>query len=290
MENTDSRDIVLVTCTAWPTLSRSDTLLADELTKRGHRVRSRPWNGAPLTEFTSADLVVLRSNWDYHHNLNAFEEWLEAVERSDAELHNPIGLVRAFLDKSYLADLTGSGFRTPKTMVTADFDLDAVMAWIGAHQLDRVVVKPAWGASGHGVALVRPDELSSLAGDWRADPDARPMLLQEFVPQVRNGEVALVFFAGTFSHALLRQAAPGEFRVNSQYGGSMALLADVDPDLVAFGEKVEATLTERTTYVRLDVVSDGVEHIVMEIEVNEPALGLDLVPESAARFADALLD
>jgi glutathione synthase/RimK-type ligase-like ATP-grasp enzyme len=115
------------------------------------------------------------------------------------------------------------------------------------------------------------------------------MLIQEFVPQIRNGEIALVFFAGDYSHAMIRRPADGDFRVNSQYGGTMAPLADVDPSLVEFGAKVEATLVERATYVRIDVVADAPDHIVMEVEVNEPALGLDQAPGSAARFASALL-
>jgi hypothetical protein len=42
-------------------------------------------------------------------------------------------------------------------------------------------------------------------------------------------------------------------------------------------------------YARVDgVVRDG-QFILMELEVNEPGLGLDLAPQSADRFADALL-
>ncbi len=281
-----SKDILLVTCRAWPKLSAGDRPLADELTTRGHRVRSLAWNDAPISEFTSADLVVLRSNWDYHHDLDGFINWLDRVDESDAVLHNPAGLVRSLLDKSTLKE---PGFRTPDTLAVKEFDLDAVAEWVGARGFDQVVVKPAWGASGHGVELVASDELAAMVERWRADPVRRPMLVQEFVPEVRNGEVALVFFAGQFSHALLRQAAPGDFRVNGRYGGSMALLPDVKPSLIEFGAKVEAALVARPTYARIDVVSDGDNHTVMEVEVNEPALGLDLAPGAAARFAAALV-
>ena len=212
MLRSQSRDIVLVTCRAWPTLSAGDAELARELEALGHRVRHHPWNDASLADFTSADLVVLRSNWDYHHELKGFERWLGQVDRSGAVLHNPAELVRSHMDKSYLADLQAAGFRTPRTMISTDFDVDAVMGWVAGHHLDRVVLKPAWGASGHGVELVRSGDIASAAERWRRDPDRRPMLIQEFVPEVADGEFALVFFAGEFSHALLRQPAPGDFR------------------------------------------------------------------------------
>ncbi len=285
----ESNDIVLVTCRTWPELSASDAELARELTTRGHRVRSHPWNAAPTTDVTSADLVVLRSNWDYHHDLAGFDRWLTLIEDSGVTLRNSAGLVRSHLHKSYLERLAATGYRTPATMVTADFDLDAILGWATDHDLDRVVVKPAWGASGEGVELVRAADLRDAARRWRSNPDRRPMLVQEFVAGVSDGEISLVFFAGTFSHALVRMPAADDFRVNGQYGGTMSLFDRVDPDVVRFGAEVVASLPEPATYARIDVVSDGVDHVVMEVEVNEPALGLHLAPGAAARFADALV-
>jgi glutathione synthase/RimK-type ligase-like ATP-grasp enzyme len=283
------KDIVLVTCKRWPALSASDSALARELSDLGHRVRSSPWNGAPTSEFTSADMVVLRSNWDFHHDLAAFDDWLGHIETSGAELHNPAGLIRSHLDKTYLEHLAAAGWRTPRTLMTSDFEMDTVLEWVDEHGFDRVVVKPVWGASGHGVNLVRRADLAATGRDWMVNPDRRPMLVQEFVPEVGSGECALVFFRGEFSHALLRRPAVGDFRVNSQYGGSVSLLDDVDATMVELGGKIEATLPEVATYVRIDLVATGSGHVVMEIEVNEPALGLDLAPGSAARFAAALV-
>ena len=115
------------------------------------------------------------------------------------------------------------------------------------------------------------------------------MIVQEFMPQIRAGEFALVFFGDRFSHALHRTAAVGDFRVNSQYSGSMALASAVDPGAIRLGSHVLSLLGEPPTYARIDVVGSGDDVTLMEVEVNEPALGLDLAPGSAARFADAVL-
>ena len=286
----ESKDIALATSKTWPALSTSDRQLADELTALGHRVRGCPWNAAPITDFTDADVVVLRSNWDYHHDLRDFETWLDTVEASGAALHNSARLVRSFLDKSYLADLEAAGFRVPRTLVSDDFNLETIRSWTDEQDLDHVVVKPAWGASGHGVELVRTEQLTSLVERLGSDPARRPVLIQEFIPAVSSGEIALVYFAGRYSHALLRQPASNDFRVNAQYGGTTTRLDDVAPHLIDLGAKLQVTLPDRATYIRVDVVSDGEDHIVMEVEVNEPALGLHLAPGSAARFAAALLD
>lgn len=109
------------------------------------------------------------------------------------------------------------------------------------------------------------------------------------MPEISDGETSLVFFANQFSHALHRQPSAGDFRANSEYGSTMTRAADVDPAKIAFAASVLATLPSTPTYARVDIVGSGSAVTLMELELNEPALGLHLAAGSAARFADALL-
>jgi glutathione synthase/RimK-type ligase-like ATP-grasp enzyme len=114
------------------------------------------------------------------------------------------------------------------------------------------------------------------------------VLVQEFLPEIAAGELAGVFFDGVFSHGLRRVPAPGEFRINAQYGGRMEAAA-LGPAMVAQMREVLALLPERPLYARVDGVADGERFVVMEVEVNEPGLGMHLAPGSGDRFAEALL-
>lgn len=285
---TDRLRIVLATCRAWPDISASDAELASELRSRGHTVDAASWNDAPTSAFTSADVVVLRSNWDYHHDLPAFEHWLDEVSASPVQLHNDASLVRDHLHKDYLLRLADQEVPTPKTIVLDEFDASAIRSWATAEQLDRVVLKPAWGASGHDVRLVELDDLDDETERWQTS-DRRELLAQSFVEAIRDGETSLVFFGNEFSHALLRVPAPGDFRANSNYGSQMAPAPSVDPSKVEVARQALATLPVVPTYARVDVAGTGDSATLMELEINEPALGLHLAPGSAVRFADALL-
>jgi glutathione synthase/RimK-type ligase-like ATP-grasp enzyme len=97
-----------------------------------------------------------------------------------------------------------------------------------------------------------------------------------------------VFFDGVFSHGLLRRPAPGDFRVNWQYGGSMEATA-LDPAIVRDMAFVLALLPAPALYARVDGVAVDGRFVLMEVEVNEPGLGLDLVDGAAGRFAEAIL-
>jgi glutathione synthase/RimK-type ligase-like ATP-grasp enzyme len=152
----------------------------------------------------------------------------------------------------------------------------------------EAVIKPLVGASGVGVErVVRGAEAAALERARRGTACER-VLVQEFLAEIADGELAGVFFDGVFSHMLRRIPAAGEFRINTQYGGTM-LPAHVAPAVVAQMADVVSRLPEAPLYARVDgIVRDG-RLVLMEVEVNEPGLGLDLVPGAAERFAEALL-
>ena len=114
------------------------------------------------------------------------------------------------------------------------------------------------------------------------------VLVQEFLPGIAEGELAGVFFDGVFSHGLRRVAAAGEFRINARYGGRMEA-TELRPAIVGQMRDVLALLPEPPLYARIDGVVDGGRFVLMEVEVNEPGLGMDLVPGAGKRFAEALL-
>jgi glutathione synthase/RimK-type ligase-like ATP-grasp enzyme len=120
---------------------------------------------------------------------------------------------------------------------------------------------------------------------------ARPFLVQEYLPGVtEGGEVSLVFFEGTFSHALLKCPQAGEFRVNSQYGGTVSLLGGPPAVLVDQARATLDALPEVPLYARVDGVWGDGRFVLLELELNEPALGLHLAPAAADRFADAIVE
>lgn len=276
--------IVLVTCAAWPELSASDACLAAALSARGWRVEVAPWNG-PFAAFARAAAIVIRAAWDYHTAPDAYRAWLDRVETRPT--FNPPALIRWNLSKAHVLELGARGVPIPRSRLVAA-EPRAVASALDDLRLDEAVIKPAIGASGVGVERVRRGDEAAAVGRVRDGARAEQVLVQEFMPEIASGELAGVFFDGAFSHGLRRMPAPGQFRVNSQYGGRMeatVLPADVARQMAA----VLALLPEPALYARVDgIVREG-RFVLMELEVNEPGLGLHLAPGSAERFADAIL-
>jgi len=276
--------IVLATCTAWPELTASDQCLAVALERRGCRVEAAPWNG-PFAPFSRAAAVVIRSAWNYHLALDDYRAWLDRLDPS--RTFNTPDLVRWNLDKTYLNDLASRGAQIPASRVVSA-DAASIAEALEQLALVEAVIKPTVGASGFGVErLSRGGEAEAVAR-LRAVTSMPRVLVQEFLPEVAAGEAAGVFIAGAFSHGLRRVPAAGEFRVNSQYGGRMEA-AGLDAEMVEAMTRTLRYLPREPLYARIDGVRRNGRFLLMEVELNEPGLGLHLAPGAGDRFAEALL-
>ncbi len=280
-----SPHIVLATSAEDPAITPSDRLYADALERRGCRVTGAAWDG-PRAAFAGADAVVLRSTWGYYRALDEFKAWTEAMAAA-TRLFNSIDLVRWNLRKDYVEKLAAAGVRVPRSFVVP-CDVAAIGRVLDETGWAQAVVKPASGASGHSVELLQRATLGAQVAGLADEARRAGVVVQEFLPEIAEGELSLVYFDGTFSHAIRKRPPPGEFRTNSRYKPTRTAEAPL-PEVTQQGGACLATLPELPLYARVDgVVRDGLL-IVIEVEVLEPALALDVDPPSAERFAEATM-
>lgn len=277
--------IVLATSTSDSELTESDRLYAQALVSRGHIVTVAPWDG-PRMPFDGADAVVLRATWGYYRTPDAFRAWTEATAAA-TRLFNSIDLVRWNLRKDYVGKLAAAGVRVPKSHVLA-CDVSAIERIFEMTGWSCAVVKPATGASGYSVELLQRATLGSQVAGLGEEARTAGVVLQEFLPEIAEGELSLIYFDGVFSHAIRKRPPPGEFRSNSRYGPTRTSETPSQA-VVDQGAACLAVLPELPLYARVDGVMRDGALIVIEIEVLEPALFMEFAPASADRFAAATM-
>lgn len=280
-----SPHIVLATSADDPEITASDRLYAEALERRGCRVTGAPWDGS-REAFAEADAVVVRSTWGYYRTLDAFRAWTESAATA-TRLFNPVELVRWNLRKDYVAKLEAAGVRVPRSFVVS-CDTASVERVFAETGWDRAVVKPASGASGHSVELLQRATVAAQVAGLSDEARAAGVVVQEFLPEIAEGELSMVYFDGAFSHAIRKRPPPGEFRANSRYAPTRTAETP-SHDVTRQGGACLATLPTMPLYARVDgIVRDGVL-IVIEVELLEPALFMDFDPPSAERFAEATM-
>ncbi len=279
------RLVVLATAADQPDITASDKLYAEALKRRGVNVAGAPWDG-PRAAFEGATAVVIRSTWGYYRAAESFRDWTEAMAAATL-LFNPIALVRWNLRKDYLGKLAAAGVRVPHSHFVAA-EIDAIEKAFAQTGWARAVVKPATGASGYSVELVARGDVAAAVTRLPAEARSAGVLVQEFLPEIDDGELSLVYFDGVFSHAVRKRPPNGEFRVNSRFGATRSAETP-SHDVAEQGAKALRALPELPLYARVDgVIRDG-ELIVIEVEVLEPALFMEFDPAAAERFADGTM-
>ena len=281
--------VAFVTCASHSALTESkiaedDVLAASALAAHGIEVVPWIWNGdAPR----DVDLAILRSPWDWTAHEDAFDAFLAGFDTSGIALENRNA--RQWQDKIYLSKLAKNGARTlPSRFVTPGESFeDAVRSseWID------LVMKPSLGAGGRRTVRFRADDFAAhraLADEILAHGT---LLIQPFSPEiVDHGEWSLVFIDGAYSHALKKHAAPGEFRVQDDYGG-VVKPATAPSDVIAGARRVLEASGEDFLYARVDGLVSKVrgEFTVTELEVVEPELFFRTDAKSPERFAQAVM-
>jgi glutathione synthase/RimK-type ligase-like ATP-grasp enzyme len=281
-------DVALVTCAALAGLAPDDRPLLAALRARGLRTEPVVWEDR-YHDWNRTRVAVIRSAWDYAFRRAQFLAWAERASAATT-LWNPLPVVRWNTHKHYLLDLAARGVPTvPTLLVPAGTSL--VLADVLAERGWReAVVKPAVAQSGRYATRASVEDPGRAQDVVQRLLPHEDLLIQPFVPAVgADGELSVVFVDGEVTHAVRKRAAPGDFRVHDDHGGSVAPAAP-DPAEEAVARDAVRAADAPLLYARVDLVRgvDGAP-LVMELELVEPELFLTYSDVAVARLADAIV-
>lgn len=272
----------IATCTQLPEPDADEELLLDALRARGVDARMAAWND-PREDWDARVPTVIRSTWDYIHDLERFRAWLARAERA-APLWNPRRIVERNVHKGYLLELEARGVRiVPTEFLRRGFDMDLELLR-ASRGFGAVVIKPAVGAGSFATRRFEAHDGERAQHFLRESLRERDVLVQPWLPSVDgHGERACVWIDGAFTHAV---------RKTPRFSGedeSVSEAVAIEPAEKALAERALAPIAKDLLYARVDVAPglDG-RPCVMELELVEPSLFLKQHPPALARLADAL--
>ncbi|WP_421837903.1 ATP-grasp domain-containing protein [Novosphingobium sp.] len=250
----------------------------------GEAVTDIDWQ-APLEAFAAFDAALIGTPWDYQDNREAFLAKLDAIAALGVPVCNAPEVVRWNIDKGYLAELGTRGVATIPTLLLDNPGRAEILAAFDHFACDRVVVKRRVGAGAEGQFDFTRD--APPAADWRMGHAA---LVQPFLSGiVEEGEHSLIFIDGQFCHALIKRPAPGDYRVQSLYGGWDTAVTPAADDLATAQAVIAGLPFPAPLYARIDLVRGPEGHLLlMEAELIEPFLYPLQGPELGPRLLAGL--
>ena len=290
-------DITLLTCRAYykpdnVTPYIQNILLEQELLKsafesQGLKVDITYWDN-PSYEWQQTKSVLFRTVWDYFERFDEFWDWLEQV-KTKTRLINSYELIKWNIDKHYLRDLKNNGIQVVPTYFADRGNNISLQEIANLNDWKHIVIKPAISASAFNTYKINNDEIEQKEQLFHELLQTHDMLVQPFFPTISElGEASLMVFGGKFTHAILKKAKAGDFRVQDDFGGTVH---DYNPtqEEINFAEKVFQSCTSMPIYGRVDIVWDSNKHIYRsELEIIEPELWIRNRPESANKIAEAV--
>lgn len=266
-----------------------DDMTYAPLAARGWQVSEVSWR-QPDIDWNQFEVVVIRSPWDYQDAPQQFLEVLQTIEDSSAALANSLAMVNWNIDKFYLRELRDKGVPVVPTVWFDRFEREAIEAAIEEFRCDQFVLKPNISANADHTYRLNHALFAEQAETLTKVFSERPFMLQPFMKSVVDeGEYSLFYFNGHYSHTILKQPKPDDFRVQEEHGGQLLSVRPED-ELVATAQTSLKALPEIPLYARLDFVRNADRFEMMEAELIEPSLYFNMDEHSAERFAVAFTE
>lgn len=282
-----SHRIAFATYVTAPELTQDDQLAAAHLRKSGIEVSAHPWSEP--CDWKSFDAVVIRSTWDYWLSYARFLSWLGELERLGVRVWNPPQLIRWNTNKLYLRELEKEGIAiAPTVWIEPQEKARPLQSILDETGWSEAVLKPAISAGSHLTTRVTRESAKDADASLDEILKASAAMIQAFQPEILSeGETSFLFYGGSFSHAVLKKGAPGEFRIQRTFGGTFAGIP-ADPAGVEAAKKALSAVPGDWLYARVDMIRAHGMWILMELEATEPCLFFSENAQAPERFRDAL--
>ena len=266
---------------------KEDGLVVEALEKHGLQTKRVAWSDDTF-DWSTTKIALFRTTWDYAEKFLEFSDWLMEVSMK-IKLINDYETVIWNLDKHYLEDIERAGVNVVETYFIEPGDertLKAVHQELGWEQ---TVLKPAISAAAKDTYKLNRSNLSDHEEIYSQLITDESMMLQPFQSSIlARGEISLMIVGGKYTHAVLKVAKPGDFRVQDDFGGTVQDYTPTQSEIDLAVAAVEACEV-KPLYARVDIVDDNNGNpAVSELELVEPEMWFRNNEEAAKLLAKSI--
>ncbi|WP_029279733.1 ATP-grasp domain-containing protein [Pedobacter borealis] len=269
------------------TVESEDDKLLNFLQKKGLHIEKVIWNDERI-KWEDYSLAILKSPWDYFDLIEDFYSWLDQLEAKKVKLLNPIEVVRWNANKQYLQEIEAAGLKITPSFFVQNKESVNLEHFFEKFNTNKLIVKPCVSGGAKNTFKVTADNVNEVNQKLNLLIQDEDFIIQPFLPEIlENGEWSFVFFNGAYSHSLIKQAKPGDFRVQPAHGGSVHPQKPSE-ELIAKAQQYVTLFAKDCLYARVDGTFVNGEFLLMELELIEPFLFLNTEPQNYERYYKAL--
>ncbi len=264
-----------------------DELVVNALKKLGLKVLRLAWDNSEFN-WSITRFILFRTTWDYFDRFQEFSTWLSQVSKK-TRLLNSERIIRWNIDKHYLLDLHKNGVRITESHFLEKGSKITLQRIHEKLNWEETVLKPCVSGAARHTYRLNKSNIEAYEHVFKKLITKESMILQPFQYNiVSQGEVSLMVIDGKFTHAVLKTAKKGDFRVQDDFGGEVRPYIPKKEE-IEFAENAVKACIEPPIYARVDVFYDNDGILALsELELIEPELWFRNNPEAANLLASAL--
>lgn len=264
-----------------------DALLRAALEEKNLRVIRKSWDDTSFN-WASTEFVLFRTPWDYFHRYDEFFLWLHQTAKL-TQFINSIETVNWNIDKHYLIDLQQKNIPVVETHMIEAGTTTTLLEEYKKCGHSEIILKPAISGTARHTYRITADTVQQHENIFQQLIQKESMLIQPFLESIlTKGEITLVVMGGKFTHAVLKQAKSGDFRVQDDFGGTVNIYHASEKE-IQFAEYIFQSIKPIPFYGRVDLVWDKNDALVVsELELIEPELWMRFNPSSAKILAEKI--
>ena len=210
----------------------------------------------PLTDY---NVVMMRQDPPFDLSYITATHILEKLPKSILVVNNPYE-VRNAPEKIFV---TNFPHLMPKTLITRDIQTIRTFR----DEFKDIIIKPLYGNGGQGVFHVLPnDENFNSILEMFFEQNKEPLIIQEYLKDVRNGDKRIILLNGEIVGAINRRPQKGESRSNMHVGGKAEKTILTERDKFICKEISQSLKEKELFFVGIDVIGD----FITEINVTSP--------------------
>ena len=210
----------------------------------------------PLNNY---DVILMRQDPPFNMSYITATHILEKLSDSVLIVNNPHE-VRNAPEKIFV---TNFSHLMPKTLISRDPKIIKSFR----DEYNDIIIKPLYGNGGQGVFHVLPnDENFNSILEMFFTRNKEPLMIQEYLSDVRNGDKRIILVNGEVVGAINRIPRKGESRSNMHVGGKPEKTTLTKRDKFICNEISQPLKDKELYFVGIDIIGD----FITEINVTSP--------------------
>lgn len=262
-----TKDITIVSSKKYKNKVKEDLNLEYYLLKNEVNTSIKSW------EEKIDNNVIIRSTWGYQNDLENYTTFLNSLNK---KVINPKKLIIDNMDKEkqYKLFIKHKLPHIDTTFVKNVKDLEKLDI------KEKTVLKPCISASGQNAFLIKNKKELDKAIETYKENNINNIMIQPFIPNIKDGELAIVVIDGKIEYAIVR--FPGIFTKAQSL--RYIYLEDLDENIIDIVEKIiKIKEYKNNTFMRIDIIKIDDIYKILEIELLDPQLYIETIPDKKER-------